>query len=819
MQVDRERAAASPTTDSVTPSPSHQSSTTPDQRSATPNTPPRTTKRRLLPQPDRAIVLQSSSSTTSNNNPSDLCPSASAVSSRFFVPISVQRDQERESSTHSSRRSSLVVDTGVGETLASLAAASVAVSTTAELHNRRMLDEALISVHDNNSSNANIPASCRDNDDSGMLPTAATTATPSRRQRYDQFMTSTVTKLVDVKDNDNDKVRPEEEHEQQFTRSTFRSATLPRRWKSHRQNEEPAQATLLVSRDNRKPWAEHTRAYNDVTQREAEPQSSVINCSSNPTSIQSHATSASALARFEAMRDRFRRLSEMYRNSLEEETASTFTKTKSMQIDDVGVDVKDQQSRSASDPDSNGTDASSKVTSATKISTTVASDTESLSSCGRDEGFESETATGSVVNGVDGSCPESRHSSKCSADDVVALTTTESATMTETTTTTTMTMTTVGSGANLFASSIDSIIQQPTPRSSDGQTAFTESTPADFSPSSSQKTSSTDEIACSGTLTHEDTTAPTSTSARQSRLREQREFADRMSAPRRSITRSPQRRTATSWSNATSRSGLYSSPMVRRKTRTTPNGGLSPAPRDRTPPGTGVEQRRMAEFDGTAASSRFVRGSIARTSLPHYGISVRAYAGSDRPTNLKQSLPLTTAGKNSLSNHTYKSPGKVAECQTGKASSSTGWCHAPAVSHVDRNGVQAKPSSNARVFSTPVRFGPTSHQTQTRPATAARQNEGDTNSVLRAVTTDGQSCQQTAENDTELFAASPRISERKSVFERLFEMAHHKRYSKLSVNSAASSTSANANTACTQGQVVKLQRKLSLRRPRESSTN
>ena len=142
--------------------------------------------------------------------------------------------------------------------------------------------------------------------------------------------------------------------------------------------------------------------------------------------------------------------------------------------------------------------------------------------------------------------------------------------------------------------------------------------------------------------------------------------------------------------------------------------------------------------------------------------------------------------------------------------------------HVDRNWVQAKQSSTARVFSTPVRFGVTSHQTR---SVTERSNAGDvdSNSVLAtqkdvAVSAGGHSYsqrnQQTAEKEPEVTWDShptPRISERKSVFERLFEKAQHQRHSKREQNTSAAATIAPTDSR--QRQADEAQKKLSSKRP------
>lgn len=810
MQVDRERAAASPTVDSVTPSPSHQ-------RTSSPEPPSRSTRRRLLPQPDRAAALERASSATGNKD-ADLSRLASAVSSRYFVPISKHRNEERESNMSSARRLSLGVDTGVGETLASLAAASVAVSTSLDPHNRRMFDEPTAIVTKLQENNMNFPtcSSLNDSrqDNAKVLPNATTAMSPHRQHRG-QYLTSTATETVHA-DDDQLLDLPQDDHDQQFTRSTFRSSTLPQRWKSYRPDGELPK--LANRRELRELWA--TQTASDIESHVSQPQSSLsdsstvnIDSNSNQTSTQGQATSASTLTRVEALRDRFRRLSEMYKNSLEEDSAVMFTKTKKLQKNDVDKDITNEQS--ARDTDITGTEGCEvglKATSAGKTATTVVSDTESQSSCGRDEGFESETATSSVVSGTDTSSLQLHHVT----DDAIAPLT---AAVTEATVT-------VCSEANLFASSIDSIVRQTSPRSFDERTTFSEVASAGSPSSSSVGTSSTDEVAyCNRMPADKDAAVKTSASNRQSRINQQRAFAERMSAPRRSVTRSPQRRAPAASSDTTSRSGLYSSPMVRRKTRTSSSNGPSPPPRDYSSLAVGAEQRRKSdagEVDGSAERSRFVRGSVARTSLPHYGIfGVRAPGGARPTTSKDQKQPLRSSVKNSSSNQTYKSAGKTAEWQTVKAA--TGLCH----THVDRNGVQAmKASSVARVFSTPVRFGPTSQQT--RPAAAVqRPNTGDENHndgppMQRDVSTDGRSQrvknEQLADNRPEATSA-PRISERKSVFERLFEKSQHRRYSKSGANNVTAAPAVDAQTGSRQGQAAESHEKPSTKRPNTTSTN
>ena len=798
MQMDRERATASPTAAVVTPSSSQETAASPDP-------PPRSSRRRLLPQPDRAAALELAARAAKNKD-AGLCRSASAVSCRYFLPISNHEDhQQRESNTPSYRRLSLGVDTSVGGTLVSLAAAGVVASTTAELHDRRVLDEetAVRDVQENTMNNpacmsrTSIESHC---DNAEMLP-SATTATPPRRQHHDQFVTSAVNEPFHNEDKGKLCELPEDEHGQPSTRFLFRSLTLPRRWKSHHPNGESSKS--VDRQDCRMLWTTHAGACNDV-HHVTEPHSSMSDCNNNRTSTQPQVTSASALVRVEAMKDRFKRLSEMYKNSLEEDSATTFTKTKKIHINDVGKDIKNQLT--VGDADITGTEVAEVGSKATS------DDTESLSSCGRDEGFESETATNSVVYGSNVSCPESRHSHHPAAD-VTAAAATEP-------------VATICSEGNLFASSIDSIIQQTNPGSFDGNTTFNEDT-ADASPSSSVGATSTDEVARGSEIqARDDTATPTSASNRLSRISQQRAFAERMSAPRRSVTRSPQRRTSASSSDATSRSGLYSSPMARRKTMRPSTNGPSPPPSDYKSSAAGVENRRRSdagEVDGiTTASSRFVRGSLARTSLPHTDISVRA-AGSARPAysrEQKQSLPMTSSSR-----HTHRSASKIQEGQTIKVA--TGLSHTPVVTHVDRNGVQKKPSSAARVFSTPVRFGPTSHQTRPEQnAAAERQNAGgvDNSTSPSKQTDNGHSHrgknQQSTENGSEVASdnsSTPRISERKSVFERLFEKSKHQRYSKPGTNGI--SVAPVAQAGCKHDQVAESHKKISFRRPSTSSTN
>jgi len=106
-----------------------------------------------------------------------------------------------------------------------------------------------------------------------------------------------------------------------------------------------------------------------------------------------------------------------------------------------------------------------------------------------------------------------------------------------------------------------------------------------------------------------------------------------------------------------------------------------------------------------------------------------------------------------------------------------------------------KSSGAARVFSTPVRFGPTTHQT--RPARDERHGaaDGDHGSGSlanrtnhHAVRTDEQSrggdlmSQRTTDN-----LSTSTVGERKSVFERLFERAHRQRHSKPATNGQTAS--------------------------------
>ena len=806
MQMDRERAAASPTIPYVTP-------VLPHQRTATPDPPPRNSRRRLLPQPDRTV--DSGLVAAARNEDMELRRSVSAVSSRYFMPISSQQDQ-CESNVPSSRRLPLVVDTSVGGTSASSSATTV---VTAEPRDRRILEAmAATSIHENkmnNTASSSHVESCHDKTE--VLPSATTTA-PPRGQHRQQCMNSTITESVHFNDSDDDDDKlfdlPEDERGHQPARLTFRSSTLPRRWKWHHPNGESQK--LVDRQDCRELWTVQAGAREDV-QRATEPQSS-MSSSSDPTPAKPQAMSTSALARVEAMKDRFRRLSEMYKNSLEEDSAIMSMKTGKLQNNDIGKNVENQQS--TGDTDRTGTEAASKATSACKTATSVTSDTESLSSCGRDEGFESETATSSVLYGADASCSESRHSHHLTAD--VAAST--AATATEDTATTC-------SEANLFACSIDSIIQQMCPRTF-------EIAAAEASSTSSLGTPSTDEaVRCDGLPANDVIASSTSASNRQSRLSHQRAFAERMSAPRRSLTRSPQRRTSASPSDATLKSGMYSSPAVHRK-RTPATNRFLPSPRDCTPSTGSVEQRRRSDAgdvnEGDTSSS-FVRGNVTRTSLPHTGISVRA-SSSARPTNSKdqkQSLPLTSSRTSSSSRQSYRSASRTREDQTIKAAS--GRCQMPVVAHVDRNGVQTKPSSATRVFSTPVRFGATSHQT--RPA-SEKQNAGgvDGSSVpskqtASAVSTDAHSHrgrnQQTAENASEVTLdrhSAPRINERKSVFERLFEKAHRQRHSKPEANGVATAV---APTRSSQHQAAESLKKLSSKRsnvfskisPRQSVNN
>ena len=789
--MDRERSTASPT--AVTPSPSHH-------RTDTSDPPPPTSRRRLLPQPDRAAALERAASAARDKS-AVLRRSASAVSSRYFVPISNHEDQQRESKTPSFRRLPLVVDTSDGRTLASLAAVS----------DRGVHDEApkVTSVYENKTNN---PACASDveggRDNFDVLPNVPTTTQPLGQNR--EHVTSTTSESLYV-NHDEDRLLdlPEDEHGQQPTRLSFRSSTLPRRWKSHRPYSESPR--LVDRQDCRELRTTQTETYKDLVHGGTEPLSSVLNYNSDATSTQSQATSA--MARVEAMKQRFRRLSEMYKNTVEEDSVIVIPSSTKIQKNDVGDVGKNQQL--AGDTENTGTEVGSNATSTWKTATTVTSDTESLSSCGRDEGFESETATSSVVYGTDGTSLDSHHSHNLTTDVIASTTAAKNDAATEATAN-------VCAEANLFASSIDSIIQRTSSRSLDGHTIHSEATAADASSSSLIGTPSTDEVARSGVL-HDHTSTTTSATTRLSRINQQRAFSERMSAPRRSVTRSPQRRTSASSSDATSRSGLYSSPMVRRKTRTPAANGPSPPPRDHTPLTTSVQHRLRSdagEVDETTTSSRFVRGSFTRTTLPHSGISDRASANA-KPTNSKdqkQPVPVTLPKTSSSSKHTHRSASKTQESQTIKAAG--GLYHTPALMQVDRNGVQAKPSRVSRVFSTPVRFGPTSHQTRpARNIEAERQNAGDGNSgsvpskqTDHTVSVDGHS--QTAENGPQVTSDSrptPRISERKSVFERLFQKSQQQRYSKPAANSVAAASV--AQTGCREGQAAELYKKLSFKRP------
>jgi len=763
MQMDRERAAAA--------SPTTMGGVTSSSRTATPDTTPRTSRRRLLPQPDRAADPGLAAAAAGNKEQSSVSAAAAAVSSRYFVPINNEQDQHRGESNSSSRRLPLVVDTAIGGTLAS----------------------EVMRVRENTAkNNTAFPShveSCRN--DAEVLPV---TAASTRRQHCQQFTTSTAieSSVNDDDDVDDDKLfdLPEDERGKPPSRLTFRSSTLPGRWKWNSPNGEPQK--IGDRPDCREPWTVEAGA-GEAVQRVTEPQ--VSNSIGSPTSTKPQTPSPSGLSRAEAMKDRFRRLSEMYKNSLEEDNAVMSANTRKVQNNDVGKDTDIQQS--TGDTDNTGTEVvGSKETSAWKTSTSVTSDTESLSSCGRDEGFESETATGSVRYGADVSCLESRHA------DVTASTTEDTAT--------------VYSEANLFASSIDSIIQQASPRAFDGHATYSEAAAADDSSSSSLGTPSTDDaVRCGGTAANDDAAKPSSVSNRLSRINHQRAFAERMSAPRRSVTRSPQRRTsASSPSDATSKNGLFTSPMIRRKPRTpASNWPLPPSAAD-------IENRQRSDTDevnGSAASSRFVRSSVTRTSLPHTGISVRA-AASARPTSAKdqkQSLPLTASRRD------YRSTSKTREGQTTKPAA-TGWCPTPAATHVDRNGVQAKPSSAARVFSTPVRFGATTHQTRATSATE-RPKANDGHSAAPKQTDSAgysqrQKNQQTTNNGPDVTwdrLSAQRLSERKSVFERLFEKAQHRRHPKQETNGVAA---AGPSTGSRQQQDAESQKKLSSKRPGTAST-
>ena len=687
MQMDRERATASPTAPSVTPSLS-------THRCGTPDSTPRTQRRRLLPQPDRATAVELAP-TGDKNKEADV--PALGASSRYFVPISNHQDLPREGSTPCVRRLPLIIGSSVDRNL---------TSQVAEQCGRR-LDETTgaTSVEMSSSAKTTHP---RDSVDA-VSPNEVVIR-PSRRQHRHQHAISTMNGSID---DNNDKLfdLPEDEEGQLSTRLTFRAATLPRRWKCPRPN---ADSSKLVdgrgfSSELRKTNHEaHKYSVQSVTES---PNS--VNCTS--TSEQPTLTSGSARSRVEAMKDRFRRLSEMYKNSLDEDSAEIFATTKTPQINCADSEIENNQ-RLVDETDSSGTEFGSKTTSSWKTATpATASDTESQSSCGRDEGFESETATSSVHVAAKSSCPESRHAHAPTAD---VVTYEDSSATTETTTTCVE--------GNLFASSIDSIIQQ----------MHVDSQNMVDSGLLSRRTPSTEES--SGAP---DSAPSTSESSRLSRIRQQRAFADRMSTPRRSATRSPQRRTP-----ETPRNGLFSSPLNRRRMKT-------PA----------------ASVGDEESVSRFVRASVARTTLPHSDVASRAPAGR---TSWKQSATASSSSSK-------RSTSRTREEQTIKTAAR--WCPTP-TAHVDRNGVQTKPSGSTRVFSTPVRFGPTSHQTRTDAGTE-RTNGAENGSFTQKQTfTDGNSdrgkCQPNGRAHTEDNCPPPKVSERKSVFERLFEKSQRNRQSK-----------------------------------------
>jgi len=581
MQLDRERAAAAASPAAVTHCPTDM-----------PEPPPRAPRRRLLPQPDRAKLAAAGAV----DRDAEL-RHAAAVSGRYFVPISNRHDQQRESRTPSARRLPLLVDTGVEGTFA----ANDAVSTAT--HDRRVFSTDEASAVPENRTNGPACASLAESrrSDTEVLR-GATVATPPRRQHHhyqqqqQQPVSPTAANESDYvnDDDDGDKLLdlPQDERcRQTSSRLTFRSSTLPRRWKLHGSHEESPR--LLERHDCRELWNTQTGACEENGQGVAiaEPRVSALsNGSSDSTATQS----VSALSRVESMKDRLRRLSEMYRDSLDEDSAVMSARTKKSQHGDE---------RPACDADV--AEAGSKATSVCSTSTAGTSNTESPSSCERDEGFESETTTNSLVSGADVGCPESRAPRHLAADENSSATST------------------ISSELDAFASCVDSIFQQTSLRSFDRRTSVDEA--GDASPSSSRR----------GAVMDHEAAASTAASSRLSRLREQRAFAERMSAPRRSATRSPQRRTSTP-SN-----GLFSSPAPRRKTSAPASDGASP----------GVERRRKSDASEVDDVSRFVRGSVARTSLPHTGVTARTAATSTKPTR-DQKQPAAAA---SSSRRSYRS--------------------------------------------------------------------------------------------------------------------------------------------------------------------
>jgi len=735
MQLDRERATASPTAACV--STLHQATDT------TPEPPPPTTRRRLLPQPDRSVSVDSAPVTSSKD-----AELRRLVSSRHFMPISSEQEQQREGETHPARRLPLVVDTGVGRTL---------VATAEPQRDCRTLEAAARVTSDHQ----NQTTLCSTHEDS------------ARRLHRQQSVDKSVD---DSDDDDDDKLQDLPTDEQRGgqlpARLTFRSSTLPRRWKWH----SPTGQTqnLVDSKDCREAWARQ-----DVQRVTTEPQSPTSS-STDPTptpAAQPH-QSTSTLARVEAMKDRFRRLSEMYKNSQKEDDAAMMsTRTRKSQNTDVGKSIEDHQWTGDDRENTAGIEVDSKTTPAcnkTAVTATasVTSDTESLSSCGRDEGFESETATGSVLGAADVSCESHQYTPDGVAEDT----------------------TTVCSEANLFASSIDSIIQQMCPRMLAA---------ADASSSSSLGTPSTDEaLRCRGVLAGNDdvsTSSPGAVSTRRSRLSHQRAFIERMSAPRRSVTNSPQRHTSTFSPSDTvpSTAAMFSSPAVRRRTRTPSASG----PRDSMLLSVaGLQHRRSSdvtsgggdEVCGSVSLSKFVRGSVARTSLPHTGISVRA--SSARPMQTKDQKQSALARTGPSTRQSHRSTGTRRVDQTSKPAASTGWYPAPAALHVDRNGVQMKSSSAVpRVFSTPVCYGATSHQTRasSEPQSGVDVSNVSVSNGARAPEARNQHTSEHAPPDSQPAAA--RVSERKSVFERLFEKAHRHRHSKTELNGAATAVATNSS--------------------------
>lgn len=755
MQMERERA--SPTVTSFVTSPSHQ-------RTATPDPPPRTTRRRLLPQPGHAGAFD------------DVANLRHPVSSRYFMPIS---DQPHEGRTSASRRLPLVVDTGVSATQSS----SAAQSRDRCLLSADEVATVVTSADDNKTNSSACPSRVENRrDETASLSGWTRTTVPPSRQHHQRHPTSTTSESVLVGENDDDDDRlldlPDDDHGGQLSaRLTFRSSTLPGRWKLHLSNGESPKS--VDKRDFRELWkAPVGGSEEDGTQQDNELGKSASHTASTQ--------STSSMARVEAMKDRFRRLSEMYKSSLEEDDAlTTSTKTKKPQNSDVD-----------SKQPAGGTD-STEVGSIAKTSTLVTSDTESQSSCGRDEGFESETTTNSVICGADTSSPELIHEEETSRAE----------------------MDTTAPICNETIS-IDSVVPEPCSNSFNEHNSVGEVTAVDVSPSSRGEPSSDETVRCGGTTDYEVVATPTSTSHRSSRLSQQRAFFDRLSVTRRSRTRSPQ----PAASEATSRIGLYSSPMVRRKKNTpAANGAPPPSQRNYAPSTPGTERRRRSDagqVEETSTSSTFVRNSFTRRSLPHSGVSVRAAAGG-RPTasnDQKQSVALTPS---SLLRRSYRPPSKTRDGDAVRTA--TGYCTGP----VAHNGIQTKPSNVSRVFSTPVRFGPTSHQTRPTRETAAveRQNTADGGGPPKhtdhAVSPDGHShssSHQTSENGPEITQdnrSTSKLSERKSVFERLFEKS--RRHSKSGTNANGMPAPASL-TGATQCPTAESHNKLSSKRPNTANS-